>query len=104
MQAEVQLRLDEVRTTLETKKHEFDEYRTKLKTQFEEKESEVKANVEQWKTDRELKKLEHRADEAEEYAATVTFLAIAMVEEAEEATLSAIAARIDAENVEHSPV
>jgi tellurite resistance protein len=96
-QAEIQSKLDEAKAKLDGKKQEFDEYRAKLKTQFEEKESEVKSNVEEWKTSREVKKLEHRADKAENHAATATFLALVTMEEAEKATLEAIAARLDAE-------
>jgi predicted RNase H-like nuclease (RuvC/YqgF family) len=96
-QAEIQSKLDEAKAKLEAKKQEFDEYRAKLKTQFEEKESEVKSNVEEWKATRKVKKLEHRADKAEDYAATAIFLAMAAMEEAEEATLSAICTRLDAE-------
>lgn len=50
-----------------------------------------------WKASREVKKLEHQADKAEDYAATATFLAMATMDEAEKATLEAIAARLDAE-------
>jgi hypothetical protein len=96
-QAEVQLALDEAKNKLEAKKQEFDEYRAKLKIQFEEKESEVKSHVEEWKESREVKKLGHRADQAEDYASTAIFLAMAAMEEAEEATLSAISTRLDAE-------
>lgn len=96
-QAEIQLKLDAAREGLDSKKHEFDEYRAKLKAQFEEKESEVKSNVEEWKAGRKVKKLEHRADKAEDYADTAIFLAVVTMEEAEEATLAAIAARRDAE-------
>ncbi|PSB26260.1 hypothetical protein [Stenomitos frigidus] len=96
-QAEIQAKLDEAKTNLDAKKQQFDEYRATLKTQFEAKESEVKANVEEWKASRAVKKLEHRADQAEGYADTATFLAMVTMEEAEEATLSAIAARLDAD-------
>ena len=96
-QAEIQSKLDEAKTKLEAKKQEFEEYRAKLKTQFEEKESEVKSHVEEWKASRKVKKLEHRADKAEDYAGTAIFLAMAAMEEAEEATLSAICTRLDAE-------
>ncbi len=96
-QAEIQAKLDEAKTNLDAKKQEFDGYRAKLKTQFEEKESEVKSHVEEWKASREVKKLEHRADQSEDYANTATFLAMATIEEAEEANLAAIAARLDAE-------
>lgn len=96
-QAEIQLTLDSAKTNLNAKKQEFDDYRAKLKTQLEEKESEVMSNIEDWKASREAEKLEHRADKAEDHAATVTFLAMAAIEEAEEANLAAIAARLDAE-------
>ncbi len=96
-QAEIQSKLNETKTKLDAKKQEFDDYRAKLKAQFEEKESEVKSNIEEWKANREVKKLEHRADKAEDYANTAIFLAMATMEEAEKATLEAIAARLDAE-------
>jgi hypothetical protein len=102
-QAEIQSKFDEAKTTLDAKKQEFDEYRAKFKTQFEEKESEVKSNIEEWKVSREVKKLEHRADKAEGYANTAIFLAMAMMEEAEAATLEAIAARRDAETAAGTP-
>lgn len=96
-QSEIQSKLDGAKARLSAKKQEFEEYRAKLKTQFEEKESEVKLNVEEWKESREVKKLGHRADKAEDYAATALFLAMAMMEEAEAATLEAICSRLDAE-------
>jgi hypothetical protein len=96
-QIEIESQLDEAKVKLDAKKKEFDDYRAKLKAQFEEKESEVKSHVEEWKTSRKAKKLEDRADKAENHATTVTFLAIATLEEAEKATLEAITARLDAE-------
>lgn len=96
-QSEIQSSLAEIRTNLSAKKHEFDEYRTKLQTQFAEQESELKSNIEEWKTSREVKKLENRADKAEEYASNMICLAMATMEEAEEATLAAISSRLDAE-------
>jgi DNA repair exonuclease SbcCD ATPase subunit len=96
-QIEIESQIDQAKAKLEAKKQEFDQYRAKIKTQLEEKESEVKSHVEEWKTSRKVQKLEHRADRSENYAATVTYLAIATIEEAEKATLEAIAARLDAE-------
>lgn len=96
-QDEIQSKLDEAKATLNSKKQEFDEFRAKLKTQFEEKESELKSDVEEWKSSREMKKLEHRANKAEDYAVTAIALSVATIQEAEEATLTAIAARLDAE-------
>ncbi|MEI6330270.1 MAG: hypothetical protein ACOYN8_01035 [Pseudanabaena sp.] len=96
-QDEIQSKLEEAKASLNSKKQEFDEYRAKLKAQFEEKESELKSDVEEWKSSRKVKKLEYRADKAEDYAATAIALSVATIEEAEEATLTAIAARLDAE-------
>jgi predicted RNase H-like nuclease (RuvC/YqgF family) len=58
-QAEIEHRLDEVKASLSGKKNEFDEYRARLKVQFEERESEVKLTVDEWKSSRQVKKLEH---------------------------------------------
>ncbi len=96
-QGEIQSKLNEAKANLAAKKQEFDEYRAKLKTQFEDKESEVKSSVDEWKASREVKKLEHRAEKAEDYAATSVYVAMAMMEEAEAATLTAICNRMDAE-------
>jgi hypothetical protein len=96
-QAEIQSKLEAAKLKIEAKKQEFAEYRVKLQSQFEEKEAELKSTVEEWKANREVKKLEHRADRAEDYAATAIFLAMAMMEEAEAATLEAICTRLDAE-------
>lgn len=96
-EVEIQSKLDEAKTKLDAKRGEVNGYRAKLETQFKEKESEVKSQIEEWKSGREFKKLEHRADNAEDYASTATFLAMAALDEAEEATLAAIAARRDAE-------
>lgn len=57
----------------------------------------MQSSVDEWKTSREVKKLEHRAEKAEDYAATSVYLALAMMEEAEAATLAAICNRMDAE-------
>jgi hypothetical protein len=102
-QSEIESKLDEAKKQLDSKKQEFEHYRARLKTQFEEKESEVKSHVEEWKASREVKKLEHRADQAEGYANTTIFLAMATMEEAETATLAAIAARLDAEAAAGTP-
>ncbi len=102
-QAEIQSKLDEAKASLAAKKQEFDEYRAKLQTQFEDKEAEVKSSVDEWKANREVKKLEHRAEKAEDYAATSVYVAMAMMEEAEEATLEAIRNRMDAEAASGKP-
>lgn len=99
-QSEIQEKLDIAKAKLNAKKQEFDGYRLKFKTQLEEKESEVKSDVEQWKADREIQKLDYRADRAEDYAATVLAVAIASMQEAEAAILEAILSRGDVEFAE----
>jgi ABC-type transporter Mla subunit MlaD len=102
-QAEIQSKLDEAQSSLAAKKQEFDEYRAKLQTQFEDKEADVKSSVDEWKANREVKKLEHRAEQAEDYAATSVYVAMAMMAAAEEATLTAICNRMDAEAAAGKP-
>jgi predicted nucleic acid-binding Zn-ribbon protein len=82
-QVEIQSQLDEAKASLAKKKKEFEDYRAKLKTQFEDKESEMQSSVDEWKASREVKKLEHRAEKAEDYAATSVYFAMAMMEEAQ---------------------
>ncbi|WP_373546417.1 hypothetical protein [Chamaesiphon sp.] len=96
-QDDIQSQLNKAKASLAAKKQEFDDYRAKLKTQFEDKEADVQSSVDEWKANREIKKLEHRAEQAEDYAATSVSVAMAMMEEAEEATLEAICKRMDAE-------
>ena len=94
---EIQSKLDQAKANLSNKKREFECYRAKLQIQFEEKESELNSNVEEWKSWREISQMEIHAYNAENYAAKATYLAIATMEEAEKAILEAIAARLDAE-------
>lgn len=94
---EIQSKLDQAKANLNNKKREFEGYRAKLQIQFEEKESELDSNVEEWKSWREISQMEIHADNAENYAAKATYLAIAIMEEAEKAILEAIAAQLDAE-------
>ena len=82
-QAEIQSKLDEAKASLAAKKQEFDQYRAKLTTQFEEKESEVQSSVDEWKASREVKKLEHRAEKAEGCAIASVYVAMAMMAEAQ---------------------
>ncbi len=96
-QVEIQSKLDQAKANLSAKKQEFEGYRAKLQIQFEEKESELNSNVEEWKSWQEINQLELHADKAEDYAVRATYLAFATMEEAEKAILEAIIARLDAE-------
>ena len=99
-QETIKSKLSAVKANLETKQHEFVAYRTKLQDLGLEKQAEVKSKVEGWKTKRETEHLNHRADRAENYAASGIAVAMAAIDEAEEAILEAIAARLDADNAD----
>ncbi|PZV12874.1 MAG: hypothetical protein DCF20_16990 [Pseudanabaena sp.] len=101
-QLEIQFSLSEIRTNLNAVKHEFEKYRTKLLKHFAEQESELKPNIEECETSHKFQKLENRADRAERYASTAIFLAIATIEEAEEAALAATSRRRDADAARES--
>ena len=68
------------------------------------KKAEAKSTIDDWKAKREAKKLAHRADRAEEYAAATIRVALASLDEAEQAVLEAVGARLDADEAEKTPV
>jgi cobalamin-dependent methionine synthase I len=65
----------------------------------DQKKAEAKATVDSWKANHEAKKLARRADRAEEYAAAVVQVAVASIDEAEQAVFEAISARLNAEAI-----
>ena len=69
----------------------------KAKSWIETKVAETEAEIEDWKTKREIHKLDKRADYSEDYAAAAIILAAAAVDEAEMAILDAVVARMLAE-------
>ena len=73
------------------------EAKTKIEARVAEKKAEIDSTVQEWKKNREITKLESRADAAEVYAAFAVEFAMAAAVEADIATLEAVAARIDAE-------
>jgi uncharacterized phage infection (PIP) family protein YhgE len=84
---------------IDSQKKAANKARADIENWFEQKKAEGKATVEQWKEKHEANKLARRADRAEEYAAAAVLVALACVDEAEQAVLEAIAARLDAETV-----
>ena len=65
-----------------------------MKTRIEAKKGETRSQIDEWKTNREHKKLENRAQDSEDYAAWAVYVAAASIDEAEAATLEAIEARM----------
>ena len=96
---------DAVRATIDAAKLQHEQNmqkladaRAKLDERSQAKKEEVAGQIEQWKTNREIDKLERRADDAEFYAVAVIEFAAAAVAEADLATLEAIEARMQAED------
>jgi hypothetical protein len=98
-QAEKALRdkLDEAKSRIQAQKKSIEQTRADLKARAEQKVSETKEAVSEWKAKHETRKLNARADRAEDYAADAVEFAMAGIDEAEEAILEAVVARIDAE-------
>ncbi|MGA2622021.1 MAG: hypothetical protein ABSF26_30890 [Thermoguttaceae bacterium] len=88
---------DEARTKVEAQKERVEKARADLKVWGEQKVAETKEAISEWKTKRETRKLQARADRSEAYAEAAVVLALASIDEAEEAILDAVAARKDAD-------
>ncbi len=102
-EATIKAKLDEARTKVEQSKRDAEDARAKVAAYIERKTFETEAKIEAWKKERELKELDSRAERAEEYAESTILLALSPVEEAEVATLEAIAARRDFEEAKSAP-
>jgi hypothetical protein len=99
----------EVRTQLETVKRRIEQDRTKLETaQVDVKKwvDDFKAasneKIAEWKDNREKAKLQSRAENAERYAVAAAVVALAAVDEAEQAALEAWLARKDADTADET--
>jgi hypothetical protein len=92
--------LKDVRSKIEAEKKKVEQAQASLKTRVEQKMGQAKEAIKGWKAKNEVSKLNSRADRAEQYAADAVYIAIAAVDEAEEAILDAITARMDAETAD----
>jgi chromosome segregation ATPase len=97
-QVTIEAKLEEVKAKLGSKRQEFKDYRLELQKRAAENQSEIKSKIETWKTTQQIEELNRRADRAEDYAVSGIAVAMAAIDEAEEAILEAIAARLDADN------
>jgi seryl-tRNA synthetase len=71
----------------------------KVKTWIEERKAMTHDTIAQWKQQRDVQRLEFRADLSERYAVTAMEIAAAAVDEAERAAVEAIVARMDADEI-----
>jgi exonuclease VII large subunit len=92
-------KLDETQTKLQSQKERVEKARVDLKTRAEQKVAETKEAINEWKAKHETRKLNARAERAEAYAEAAVVNALASIDEAEEAFLDAVAARMDADEV-----
>jgi hypothetical protein len=93
----LQQKLVEARTKVEAQKQRVEKARADLKIWADQKMAETREGINEWKAKREVRKLNARAERAEAYAEATMVLALASIDEAEEAILDAVAARKDAE-------
>ena len=93
----VRAKLDQARTKLRAHKEGAEQTLANLKARAQQKVAETKEAVSEWKAKRETRKLQARAERAEAYAADAVAYALATLDEAEEAILDAVVARMDAD-------
>ena len=94
---DVQSHLDRVRKRIEQGRAKVSAAQADVKSWVDEQKSITSDKIAEWKTKREIGKLQSRADKAERYAAAAAEVAVATVDEAEQASLEAWLARADAD-------
>jgi hypothetical protein len=86
-QSEIRARIEAAKSQHEQNMRKLSEAKTQLEARVEDKKTELSDQIEQWKRDRELGKLDKRAEKAEGYAIAAIEFAAAATAEAELATL-----------------
>ena len=94
----IQAKIDEAKSDLSSAKADAEAARALMKAQMEEKKAETADKIAEWKHNREVAKLERRAEDLETYASWAILVAADAIDEADLATLHAISARLDAED------
>ena len=97
---DVQLRLDSVKKRVAQDRTKLEAAQVDIKKWAEERKAVTDETIVQWKAKLEKAKLKGLAEAAERYAAGATIVALAAVDEAEQASLEAWLARKDAEIVQ----
>ena len=94
---DVRTHLDNVKTRIEQGRAKVSAAQADMKNWLEERKAVTSDKIAEWKAKREIGKLQSRADNAERYAAAAIDVAVATVDEAEQASLEAWLARQDAD-------
>ena len=94
---DVQSHLDRVRKRIEQGRAKVSAAQADMKNWADQRKTVTKDKIAEWKAKREVAKLQSRADNAERYAAGAIDVALAAIDEAEQASLEAWLARADAD-------
>ena len=94
----IQTKLTAAKESVEGKKQEAAAAKARLEGLIEEKKTETETAVAEWRTNRDRKKLEKRAERAEQYADVCVEMVQSAAMQAEVAILEAVAARKDADD------
>jgi hypothetical protein len=97
---EVRSHLDKVRKRLEQGRAKIAADKAEIKNWADTQKTATSDKIAEWKANREASKLQNRADTAERYAAATADIAVAALDDAEEAALEAWLARQDANSVQ----
>jgi len=100
---EVRKHLDKLQTQITRERAKLSAAQAELKKWADEKEAATDKMVAEWKAKHDANRLKSRADRAERYAAAAMVVAMAALDEAENASLQAWLARRDAESVQSKP-
>ncbi len=96
---DVRSHLDKVKKRIEQGRAKVSSSEAQVRTWVEERKAFTGATIADWKARRQASELQGRADRAERYAAAAIDMAVAALDEAEEASLEAWLAREDANAV-----
>lgn len=94
---EVRAQLNAVKKRIEQDRSKLIAAQSEVKKWADERKATANEKIAEWKAKREKARLQDRADGAQRYAATAAFIAVAAMDEAEQASLEAWLARKDAE-------
>ncbi len=94
---DVQSHLERVQKRIEQGRAKVSAAQAEMRNWADQRKTVTKEKIAEWKAKREVVKLQSRADIAEHYAAAAIDLAVAAIDEAEQASLEAWLARADAD-------
>jgi len=95
--ANIESKIGEAKAAAEAQKSALEDAQARMKADIEEKKATTEGHVAKWKQDRQVKKLERRAEFAEDDAVWAMLVAADAIDNANLRALDAIVARMDAD-------